>query len=103
MVPARKVCPFAKDNLRVIVRLTLVLAGEVQVDIRLLISLKAQEGLKRDIKALLRHHGTALRAALDPAYRSLPSPAEFLYILGIKIASNGISGRDNAGLRDSPR
>ena len=39
----------AEDNLRVFMRLGLVLTGEVQVDIRLLISLKSQECFKRDV------------------------------------------------------
>lgn len=34
-------------------RFTLVLTGEVQVDIRLLISLESKECLKRDIKSVL--------------------------------------------------
>ena len=43
----------AEDNLRVFMRLGLVLTGEVQVDIRLLISLESQERLERNIEAIL--------------------------------------------------
>ena len=44
---------FSENDFRVIVGLALVLSGEIQVDIRLLVSLKSQEGLKGDIKAIL--------------------------------------------------
>ena len=42
-----------ENNLTVRMRFTLVLTGEVQVDIRLLISLESKECLKRDIKSVL--------------------------------------------------
>ena len=57
-----KCLSLTEDNLRVLMRLTLVLSGEVQVDIRLLISLKSEECLKRDVKALLGKRSAALRA-----------------------------------------
>ena len=41
-----------EDNLRIFVRLGLVITGEVQVDIRLFISLKSKEGLEGNIKSL---------------------------------------------------
>ena len=43
----------AEDHLGVGVGLGLVISRKVQVDIRLLVSLKAQEGLKRNVKAVL--------------------------------------------------
>ena len=43
----------AEDDLGVVVGLALVLAGKVQVDIRLLVALKSQESFKRDVKAVL--------------------------------------------------
>ena len=43
----------AKDNLRIFMSLGLILSGEVQVDIRLLVSLEAKEGLEGDVKAFL--------------------------------------------------
>ena len=42
-----------EDNLCIFVCLTLVLTGEIQVDIRLLVSLKSKERLKRNIKSPL--------------------------------------------------
>ena len=41
----------AEDHLRIFVGLALVLSGKVQVNIRLLVALKAQEGLKGNVKA----------------------------------------------------
>jgi len=54
----------AEDNLRVFMRLGLVLTGEVQVDIRLLISLESQERLERNIKAILMKFLSTHRADL---------------------------------------
>ena len=50
---SRPVClAGAEDDLRIFVGLGLVLSGEIQINIRLLISLEAQEGLKGDIKSV---------------------------------------------------
>ena len=54
----------AKELLGVFVRTTLILAGEVQVDIRHLVASEAEEGLERDIEALLLHLRAALGADL---------------------------------------
>ena len=54
----------AKDNLRVLMSLGLILTREVKVDIRLFISLKSKECLKRDIKSVLVQKSSALRASL---------------------------------------
>ena len=43
----------AEDNLRVFMRLGLVITGEIQVDIRLLVSLETKERLERNIKSFL--------------------------------------------------
>ena len=43
----------------------LILTGEVQVDIRLLITVKSEERFKRNILTVRDHHRTALRAWLD--------------------------------------
>ena len=53
--------PRAENYFRIFVGLTLVLTGEVQVDIRLLISLKSQKGLKGDIKSLFFQRFSAHR------------------------------------------
>ena len=53
--------PCAEDYLRIMVRFRLILSGEVQVNIRLLVSFEAKEGLKRDVKAKLLKLCPALR------------------------------------------
>ena len=59
-------CPkgltLAEDDLRIIMGLTLVFSGEIQVNIRLLVPLKAQEGLKGNIKSVLCQGEPAHRA-----------------------------------------
>ena len=51
----------AEKLLGVLVRLSLILAGEVKVNIRgLFVSRVAEEGLKRDIEAILPHQGAAV-------------------------------------------
>ena len=52
---------FTKYNLRVLMRLTLVLTGEVKVNIRLFISLKTEECLKGNIKSRLNKGFTTVR------------------------------------------
>ena len=44
--------------------LTLIFPGEIQVNIRLLISLKSKEGFKRDIKSILHQRLSAPRTDL---------------------------------------
>ena len=44
--------------------LSLIVAGKVQIDIRLFISLKSQEGFKWDIKAVFRQRLAADRTVL---------------------------------------
>ena len=56
--------PFSEDDLRVGMRRALVLTGEVQVNIRLLVALKAEEGLKGNVKAVFSHLCAAVRADL---------------------------------------
>ena len=45
--------PFSEDNLCIPVSIGLIFTGKVQVDIRLLITFKTKECLKRNIKACL--------------------------------------------------
>ena len=49
----------AENDFRIFVGLTLVFTGEVQVDIRLLVTLEAQEGLEGDVKAVLLEFSAA--------------------------------------------
>ena len=62
----------SENDLGIGVRLGLVFTGEVQVDVRLLIALKAKEGLKGDVKAvlfeLLSAFGTHAAGQVDPAF-----------------------------------
>ena len=75
---------FSKDNLRVVVGLTLVLTGEVQVDIRLLVSLEAQEGLKGDIVPVLHKRLPADRTQLI-RHITAGHTGEFLHVLRVKV------------------
>ena len=54
----------AEQLLGVAVDVGLILAREVQVDIRLLVSVEAQEGLKGDVVAVHQHPGAAVGAVL---------------------------------------
>ena len=66
----------AEDNLRVIVGLTLVFSGEVQVNIRLLVPFKSEEGFKRNVKSVLFQRAVRRRPGISyPAYRSHAMPA----------------------------
>ena len=76
--------PGAEDNLRILMRLRLVLAGEVQVDIRLLVSLESKEGLKGDVKALLVQRFTADRTDLVRHIDS-GSSGICLYLVAVKV------------------
>ena len=51
----------AEKLLGVLVRLSLILTGEVEVDIRrFFVAGEAEEGLKRDVEAVLPHQGAAV-------------------------------------------
>ena len=52
----------AENNFRIFMRLTLIFAGKVQVDIRLLIPLKSKERFKRNIETVLNQRLSADRA-----------------------------------------
>ena len=52
----------AENNFRIFMRLTLIFAGKVQVDIRLLIPLKSEERFKRNIETVLNQRFSADRA-----------------------------------------
>ena len=94
----------SEDDLRVLVGLGLVVAGEIQVDIRLLVPLEAQEGLEGNVKAVLLKGPSADRAGLVrhiAAGRSRVFP-HFLR-LEITVVAGGtvIMGRQGVDLRDS--
>ena len=63
----------AEELLGVFMRAALILAGEVQVDIGHFVASEAEEGLKRDIEALLLH----LRAALS---NGISKPSFFISV-----------------------
>ena len=52
----------AEEHLRIFMGLVLELSGEVQIDIRFLVPLKAQEGFKGNVKAIGNHGRSAMRA-----------------------------------------
>ena len=68
---------FSENNLRILMRFTLVISGEVQVDIRLFVSLKAKESLKWDIMPLFFSSLCHISDNLYPAYRSRTYPRIF--------------------------
>ena len=74
----------AENHLGVVVGLALVLAGEVQVNIWLLVPLKTQECLKGDVKAILLQGRAADRAELI-RHIAARHAGEFLYLLGVKV------------------
>ena len=74
----------AKNNFGIFMCLTLIITGEIQVDIRLLISLKSKEGLKRDVKPILFQRCPALRAYLIRHIAARHS-RKFLHFFRIKI------------------
>ena len=73
-----------KDNLRIFMCLTLILSGEVKVDIRLLVSLKSEECLERNIKSFLRQWFAASRTDLIRHIAAASSGIRF-YQIRIKI------------------
>ena len=74
-----------EDNFGVFMCLTLVLSGKVQVDIRLFISLKPQERLKRNIKPFFGKRFSAARTELIRHITSASAGKRF-YQIRIKIA-----------------
>ena len=52
---------FPENHFGVLVGFALVIAGEIQIDIRFLIALKAQEGFERNIEAVFSHRRAAFR------------------------------------------
>ena len=76
--------PFSEDNLCIPVGIGLIFTGKVQVDIRLLITFKTKECLKRNIKAFLVHPGTAFRTDLIRHITSCHTRV-FFHLRGIKI------------------
>ena len=54
--------PFTENNLCIFMCHGLIFAGEIQVNIRLLVTLKSQECLKGNIKTVFLHHGSAFGA-----------------------------------------
>ena len=91
----------AEERLGIFVGLGLVLAGEVQVDIRrLLVAGEAQEGLKRDVEALPLHARAALRAVL---FRHVRAAAVAAVGDELRVAALGadIVRRQGVDLRDA--
>ena len=75
---------FSEDNLCISVRIRLIFSGEVQVDIRLLVTLETKECLERDIKSFFVQLRAAFRADLIRHIATCHT-AEFLYFRRIKI------------------
>ncbi len=94
----------AEDYLRIRMRLRLVLAGEIQVDIRLLVALKAQERLKRNVKAgthqLLSAVGAHLHRHVHAAFSGIGLHL-LRFEIGIMAMLAVIVRRQRIHLRDS--
>ena len=75
----------AEDYLRIFMGLTLVFTGKVQVDIRLLVALEAEEGFKGNVKAILFQQFSADRAVFVRHIAARPARIG-LHLRGIKIA-----------------
>ncbi len=76
--------PAAKNHFRIFMRLTLVLSRKVQVDIRLLVALEAEERLKGNIEPFLVKRRSAHRAVLVRHVAPRAAAVGF-HFLGIKI------------------
>ena len=75
---------FTEDNLRISMRLTLIITGEVQVNIRLFVALESKEGFERNIMSLLHQRLSAYRA--DPVFHITAGTARKTFdIVRIKI------------------
>ena len=74
----------SKNNLRIFMCITLIISREIQVDIRLLISFKSQECLKRNVKSVFHQRFPTDRTCL---IRHIPSAAACIssYLIRFKI------------------
>ena len=90
----------AEQFLSVAVHVGLVLAGEVQVDIRFLITVKAEEGLEGDVVAIHQHAGAAMRAVFIRQVKAVVHAAvgNELAVLALWAA---VVGRQTVHLRDA--
>ncbi len=76
--------PCPKDDLCILMGKTLVISGEIQVNIRLFISLEPKEGLKRNVKSILHKRLAAHRTRLVRHIPSAP-PCICPHLLRLKI------------------
>ena len=79
---------FTKNNLRIFMCLSLILPGEVQVDIRLFVSLKSQESLKRNIKPLFSSDAFSAHRAYLIRHVTTGTAGICFHFVGIKIHNN---------------
>ena len=90
----------AEQLLRVAVDVGLILAREVQVNIRLLVAVKTKESLERDVVAVHQHPGAAVGAVLVGQVEAVVHAAigDELTVLALGAA---VVGRQTVDLRDS--
>ena len=90
----------AEQLFGVAVDVGLVLAGEVQVDIRLLVTVKAQESLERDVVAVHEHPGAAVGAVFVRQVEAVIHAAvgDELAVFALRAA---VVGRQAVDLRDA--
>ena len=91
---------FAEQLLGVAVHVGLVLAGKVQVDIRLLVAVEAEKGLEGDVVAVHQHPGAAVGAVFIRQVKAVIHAAvgDELAVLALGAA---IVGRQAVHLRDA--
>ena len=82
--PGTEGLSLSKNNLSILMRVTLIVSGEIQVDIRLFVSLKSKECLKRNIKSILNQRMSADRTVLIFHVPST-APGKSSHFLRIKI------------------
>ncbi len=76
--------PLAENHFRVVVRVALVLPGEIEIDIRLLVPLKSQKRLERNVMALLFQRRPAA-GAFPVRHIAAGHAGERLYFRRVKI------------------
>ena len=86
----------------VLVGFALVIAGEIQVDIRFLITLKAQEGFERNIEAVFGHRRAAFRTVF---VRQVRPDADLCAVepLGVLALRADVMGRQRVDLGNAAK
>src|SRR5699024_8396788 len=82
--PGTEGLPFPENDFRIFVCLALIVSGEIEVNVRLLIPLESKESLKRNIKSIFDQRCTADRTFFIFHIPSASS-GKFLYFFRVKV------------------